>query len=61
MPERAVAVVDARSDGPARHLCDGLVYGRPCTLAYVLCHRPRLRYPSHQTTNAPISTMIASD
>jgi len=39
VPERAVAVVDARSDGPARHLRYGIVDGCPCSFPLVLVHR----------------------
>ena len=59
MPEGAVAVVDARPDGPARHLRYGVVDGCPCPFPLVACHRPCLRCQRRQTTKAAISTMIA--
>jgi hypothetical protein len=59
VPEVAVAVVDARPDGPARHLRYGVVDGCPCPFPLVVCHRPRLLCQRRQTTKAAISTMIA--
>ena len=59
VPERPIAVVDARPDGPARHLRDGVVDGCPDALPLVVCHRPRLRSRTRQTTNAAISTVTA--
>ena len=39
VPERAVAVVGARADRPARHPRDGVVDSGPCVLALVVGHR----------------------